>query len=51
MPIDIERSYKHQAIFKLNVDVEGGWKVRLYQNSGDPVSATVNMKVIGPILF
>jgi len=51
IPLDSDQTYKHQVIFKVNATIEGGWKIRLYQNSGDPIVANVNMKVIGPIIY
>jgi hypothetical protein len=48
---DIEESHKQQVIFKILVTKSGGWKLRLYQHSGEELKAKVDMKVIGPFIY
>ena len=51
IPSDCEELHKHQVVFKQDAIQAGGWKVRLYQNSGETLGAVVNMKVFGPFIF
>lgn len=48
---DIDDYQKHQVIFKQDAQINGGWKVKLYQNSGSDLKCIVNMKVIGPFIY
>jgi hypothetical protein len=49
--IDINHTHKHQVIFKQEATKKGGWKIKLFQNSGDILNASVNVKIIGPFIF
>lgn len=49
--IDINHTHKHQVIFKQEATKKGGWKIKLYQNSGETLIANVNVKIIGPFIF
>ncbi len=51
IPQDINKKHSHQVIFKQIATKIGGWKVRLYQNSGKRLTATVNIKVLGPFIY
>lgn len=51
MDIDINHTHKHQVIFKQEATQKGGWKIKLFQNSGDVLNASVNVKIIGPFIF
>lgn len=49
--VDINHTHKHQVIFKQEATKKGGWKIKLYQNSGETLIANVNVKIIGPFIF
>lgn len=51
VPEDNEKMHRHQVVFKQYALSKGGWKVKLYQNSGQELNVSVKFVVVGPFIL